>query len=175
MKTETYDAGPVLGLPVTLAGVVSRDEEGTIEIPRLDMLLATVAVTRALDPEQLFGTEIRFLRHVLNFTGSEFAEEIDLSDKTVVSRWENGRTRPGGYTEKVIRQLVLNLLARRAPGVRVGENAIPGMKIRPRDEALPMTFTWRRRRLADGRTLRCYVPLLQHDRVTSERRRPSEL
>lgn len=175
MKIETYDATRELGLPVTLAGVVSQDETGTIEIPHLDMLLAAVAVARALAPEQLVGAEIRFLRHVLDFTGSEFAEQLDLSDKSVVSRWENGKTRPGGYTEKVIRQLVLNLLGPRAPGVYIGANSIPGLKIRPRDAALPLAFAWRRRKLAEGRTLACYVPVLRHDpagsEAASERRR----
>ena len=106
----------------------------------------------------MVGAELRFLRHVLGRTGSEFAAALDLSDRTVVSRWENGATRPGVYTEKVIRQLVLNLLARRAPGVEIGDNAIPGMKLRPRGEALPMAFALGTRRRADGRAERCYVP-----------------
>lgn len=159
MKTHTYDATAVLGLPVTLIDAVSKDADGTIEIPRLNALLASVAVARALAPEQLVGAELRFLRHVLDYTGSAFAAAIDLSNKSVVSRWENGKARPGNYTEKAIRQLVLNLLGPRAPGVDIGANPIPGMKIRPRDEALPMTFAWRRRRLAEGRRPVCYVPV----------------
>lgn len=158
MKIETYDATADLGVPVRLIDAVSEDAEG-IEIPRLETLLASVAVARVLEPLQLAGEEIRFLRHVLDYTGSEFADAIDLSDKTVVSRWENGKTRPGGYTEKVIRQLVLNLLGRHAPGITVGENAIPGMKIRPRDEALPMDFVFRRRKGPEGRLVACYVPV----------------
>ena len=157
MKRKTYDATAELGIPVTLIDAVSEDEEGAIEIPDLDMLLATVAVARVLDPARMVGEELRFLRHVLDRTGSEFAEALDLSDKTVVSRWENDRVRPGSYTEKTIRQLVLNLLARRAPGVEIGENAIPGMKIRPSDEALPMEFAYRARRGPKGRATRCYV------------------
>lgn len=159
MKRNTYDVTAELGIPVTLIDAVSEDEEGAIEIPRLDMLLATVAVARALDPARMVGAELRFLRHVLDCTGSEFAAALDLSDKAVVSRWENDATRPGPYTEKVIRQLALNLLARRAPGVEIGENAIPGMKIRPRGEALPMTFALRTRQASDGRARRCYVPV----------------
>lgn len=167
MKKKTYDATDELGVPVTLIDAVSEDEEGTIEIPDLDMLLATVAVTRVLEPARMVGQELRFLRHVLDRTGGEFAEALDLSDKTVVSRWENDKTRPGGFTEKVIRQLVLNLLAGRAPGVEIGENAVPGMKIRPRAEALPLAFAYASRKGPGGRPVRCYVPV-SGGRTTSE-------
>ena len=158
MKRKAYDATVELGIPVTLIDAVTEDEEGTVEIPHLDMLLATAAVARVLDPAQLVGEELRFLRHVLGCTGSEFASHIDLSDKTVVSRWENDRVRPGAYTEKVIRQLVLNLLSHRAPGVEIGDNAIPGMKIRPRTAPLPMEFAFRSGRDTDGRAMRRYEP-----------------
>ena len=159
MKTkETYDATAVLGIPVTLIDTVLEDEEGTIEIPRLNTLLATAAVARVLDPARISGRELRFLRHVLDFTGSKFAEALGLSDKSVISRWETGRVRPGDFTEKAIRQLVLNLLGPRAPGIEIGENAIPGMRIRPHDEAQPMEFAFRGRRGPEGRVL-CYFPV----------------
>ena len=45
--------------------------------------------------------------------------------------------RPGGFTEKVVRQLVLNLLGPRAPGIAVPENAIPGMRIRAISPTIP--------------------------------------
>lgn len=164
MKKRSYDATVELGIPVTLIDAVSEDEEGAIEIPHLDMLLSTAAVARVLDPAQLVGEELRFLRHVLGRTGTEFAREIDLSDKTVVSRWENGKTRPGGYTEKVVRQLILNLLGRLAPGVAIGENAVPGMRIRPRTEPLPMAFALQPRRGPKGRAIQCYVPVSRERR-----------
>ena len=159
-KTREYDATVEIGLPVTLVDTVEEHADGSIEIPNLEMLLATVAVARVLAPVQVVGAEIRFLRHVLDLTGTEFARAIDLSDKTVVSRWENDRARPGGFTEKVIRQLVLNLLGRRAPGIRIGENAIPGMKIRPRDPSegpLPLAFSFGRRAGSKGQSLDCYA------------------
>ena len=131
-RKHEYDATVELGIPVTLIDAAIEHEDGSVEIPNLDTLLSTLAVARVLDPGQLVGAEIRFLRHVLDLTGSEFAGMIDLSNKSVVSRWENDRVRPGGFTEKVIRQLVLNLLGAHAPGIEIGTNAIPGMKIRPR-------------------------------------------
>ncbi|MDE0391367.1 MAG: hypothetical protein OXI57_04765 [Rhodospirillales bacterium] len=139
---------------------MQEDDEGNLEIPNLDMLLATVAVARAVTPIQLVGVELRFLRHVLHLTGAEFAESIDLSDKSVVSRWENGKTRPGGYTEKVIRQLILNMLSHRAPGIEIPENAIPGMKIRQREASegpLPMAFSFKSRSQSGGRSVDCYA------------------
>ena len=106
------------------------------------------------------GAELRFLRHVLHLTGTEFAEAIDLSDKTVVSRWENSKTRPGGYTEKIIRQLILNKLGHRAPGIEIPDNAIPGMKIRQReasDGPLPMAFSFKTRSESGGRSVDFYA------------------
>ena len=167
MKRKRYDATAELGIPVTLIDAVSEDKDGAIEIPSLGMLLASAAVARALEPARMVGEELRFLRHVLDFTGSEFADALDLSDKTVVSRWENGKTRPGAYTEKIIRQLALNLLARRAPGVEIGENAIPGMKIRPCSEALPMEFVFRTRQGPEGRPIQRYEPV-RRSRATRE-------
>ncbi|MCY4139874.1 MAG: hypothetical protein OXF56_16620 [Rhodobacteraceae bacterium] len=149
-----YDATIELGIPLTLVDTVIEYDDGSIEIPALDMLLATVAVARVLVPIQFVGTEIRFLRHVLGYTGTAFAEAIGLSEKTVVSRWENDKTRTGGYTEKVIRQLVLNLLGDRAPGIDIGKNAIPGMRILAREASegpLPMAFRLDKRAHPDGR------------------------
>ena len=159
-KKREHDATPEIGLPVTLLDTVQEDDEGNLEIPNLDMLLATIAVARVLTPVQLVGAELRFLRHVLHLTGTEFARAIDLSDKTVVSRWENGKTRPGGYTEKIIRQLILNKLGRRAPGIEIPENAIPGMKIRQReasDGPLPMAFCFKTRSESEGRPVDFYA------------------
>ena len=131
-RIPEYDATVEMGTPVTLIDAAIEHDDGSVEIPNLDTLLSTLAVARVLDPGQLAGAEIRFLRHVLDLTGSEFAEKIGLSNKSVVSRWENDKVRPGGYTEKVIRQLILNLLGEHAPGIEIGANAIPGMKIRLR-------------------------------------------
>lgn len=155
-----YDVSLEIGMPVTLLDTVLEDDDGNLEIPNLDMLLATVAVARVLAPIQMVGSEIRFLRHVLHLTGAEFARAIDLSDKTVVSRWENGKTRPGGYTEKIIRQLILNMLGHRAPGIEIPENAIPGMVIRQREASegpLPLAFNFKSRSEAEGRSKDCYA------------------
>ena len=145
---------------MALIDTVLEDGDGNLEIPSLDMLLATVAVARVLAPIQLVGAELRFLRHVLHLTGAEFARAIDLSDKTVVSRWENGKTRPGGFTEKVIRQLILNKLGQHAPGIEIPENAIPGMRIRQREVSegpLPMAFCFKTRSESEGRTVDFYA------------------
>ena len=132
-RKNDYDATCELGVPVMLIDAVEEREDGSVKFANLDMLLATVAVARVLEPIQLVGAELRFLRGVLELTGAEFAEAIDLSDKSVVSRWENDKVRPGGFTEKVVRQLILNLLGPRAPGIVIPENAIPSMKIRSRE------------------------------------------
>ncbi len=137
-----YDATREIGVPVRLLDAVEEFDDGSVRFPNLEMLLATVAVARALVPVQLTGTELRFLRRALGFSGAGFAEAIDLSDRSVVSRWENDRVRPGGFTEKVIRQFVVNELGPQAPGVPVPRNAIPTMRIaaRPLNEA-PLEIT----------------------------------
>ena len=158
--TREYDATTEMGVPVTLIDTVLEDDDGNLEIPNLDMLLATAAVARVLVPIQMVGAEIRFLRHVLDMTGTEFARAIDLSDKTVVSRWENSKVRPGGYTEKIVRQLILNMLGHRAPGIEIPENAIPGMKISQREASegpLPMAFSFKSRSESGGRSVDCYA------------------
>jgi len=127
-----YDATAEIGVPVTLVDAVEGFDDGSVRFPNLEMLLATVAVARVLVPVQLTGAELRFLRRALDLTGAGFAEAIDLSGKSVVSRWENGRVRPGGFTEKVIRQFVLNELGPQAPGIPVPRNAIPSMRIAAR-------------------------------------------
>ena len=70
--------------------------------------------------------------------------------------------RPGGYTEKVIRQLILNLLGRHAPGIEIGSNAIPGMKIRPRKVSegplrMSLRLVVNRDETEDGQTRDCYA------------------
>ena len=161
MQTKReYDATIEMGVPVTLIETVLEDDDGNVEIPNLDMLLATAAVARVLAPIQMVGAEIRFLRHVLHLTGAEFARAIDLSDKSVVSRWENDKARAGGYTEKIVRQLILNKLGHRAPGIEIPENAIPGMKISQREASegpLPMAFSFKSRSESEGRSVDCYA------------------
>ncbi len=159
-RVKEYDATVELGLPVTLIDTVTESEDGSKTFPKVRMMLATIAVARALTPVQLVGAELRFLRGALLFTGAEFAEAIGISDKRTVLRWENDRTRPRSFTEKIVRQLVLNLLAPHAPGVEIPANAIPGMKISPRQTSegpLPMTFELARRDGADGEAADCYA------------------
>ena len=159
-RKKEHDATLDLGVPVMLVDTVLEHDDGSEEIPDLNMLLATVAVARVLQPVQLVGAEVRFLRHVLDFTGTEFAETIGISDKSVVSRWENDKDRLGGSTEKIVRQLVLNLLGSSAPGIKSGQNAVPGMKIRPRELSegpLPLSLRFGRPAGADGQSMECYA------------------
>ena len=70
------------------------------------------------------------------------------------------RLAPGGYTEKIIRQLILNMLGQRAPGIEIPENAIPGMRIRQRaasEGPLPMAFALKSRSGSGGQPIDCYA------------------
>ena len=130
-----YDATEKIGVPVTLFDAVEESSDGDVRFPRLEMLIATVAVTRVLIPIELTETELRFLRHALGLTVAEFAEAINLREKSEVSHWENGRMRPGGLTEKDIRQLVLDELGSRAPGIPFPPDVIPLMVVTHRPPA----------------------------------------
>ena len=155
-----YDATIEMGIPITLIDTVIEHDDGSIEIPNLNMLLATVAVARVLTPVQMVGAELRFLRHVLQLTGTGFADAIGLSDKSVVSRWENDKTRVGGFTDKIIRQLVLNLLGDCAPGIDIEQNSIPGMQILMRETAagpLPMAFCLKKQKESKDHSQTCFA------------------
>jgi len=146
-----YDASVEIGLPVTLVDTVriEVDEDGDelIHIPRQKELIATVAMSIALDPLALSGKELRFLREAVDMTGKEFAEAIDCRPE-VLSRWENDKQQMGGYVEKVIRQLVCEELKAEAPGVAYEPAAIPRLKIMQRLEGIERRIVMRSERVS---------------------------
>lgn len=126
-----YDASALVGLKVIArhAAVMSNDEEGTIELPKLQELMATAAVVRCLMPQRLRGHEIRAMRKILRMTLAELADGMDSKTAVeTVSRWESEAQLMGGYAEKVLRLLVCERLHAMAPGVAYDGSMISALK-----------------------------------------------
>jgi DNA-binding transcriptional regulator YiaG len=83
--------------------------EEMIAIPDLEGLARAAAMARALNPVQLSGKEVRFIRRALDLSQKEFAEKMELAPETV-SRWENDHNGAGAMSEKLIRHNVCALL-----------------------------------------------------------------
>ena len=129
---EAYDATALIGLKVIVRHAAIETgcgEDATIELPKLDELMATVAVTRCLMPERLRGWEVKAMRKIMRMTLADMAQKLD--EKTAietVSRWENDAQPMGGYAEKVLRLLVCDTLSEKAPGVSYSDGMISRLK-----------------------------------------------
>ncbi len=114
---------------ITLVGVeVSRCRrcgEHQANIPRLEQLHRAIAQSLARKPQRLTGSEIRYLRKWLGWSGAEFAARMGVRAETV-SRWETARAPMGPAAERLLRLIVLtrqpiaddplDVLTRIAPG-----------------------------------------------------------
>jgi DNA-binding transcriptional regulator YiaG len=124
-----YDVTQLVGLSATVCGAAILNEaEGTVEVPKLQELMAAVAVARCLLPIKLRGHEIKAIRKIMKCTLSEFAKKLD--DKTApetVSRWESEAQPMGGYAEKILRLVACESLKHDAPGVEYNAALIAAM------------------------------------------------
>ena len=107
-ENHKYDAS---GLPgVVLANVeVHRCPEcgeQEVQIPHIQGLHRTLAMTLARKHERLAAAEIKFLRKYLGLAGNDFAQLIGVAPETV-SRWEQGRTPMGPTADRFLRWLAV--------------------------------------------------------------------
>lgn len=107
---------------VGLKGVVLKDVEmlrckkcASVDavIPRLRLLLRTLAEMLLVKRGLLCGEEIRFLRLHLGMGAAEFAELVGV-DKSTLSRWEHDRQLISPSNDRLIR-LVSHWLMNRQP------------------------------------------------------------
>jgi putative transcriptional regulator len=75
----------------------------SVEIPNMDGLHRTIALSLLRKTSLLSGDEIRFLRKVSGYTGTELAKNLGVT-KVAVSRWENGG-KIGGQSDRSVRVL----------------------------------------------------------------------
>lgn len=128
---KEYDATTLVGLKTIVHDAAVLDEaEDTIELPKLDELMATAAIARALLPVRLRGPEMKAMRKIMGYTLADLAGRLD--EKTAVetvSRWESEAQPMGGYAEKLFRLLVCETLKVRAPGISYDGSMIANLKV----------------------------------------------
>jgi DNA-binding transcriptional regulator YiaG len=135
------ERGLGLPYPVVLIDAAEEeiDEQGArigIRIPNLEGLAAAVALARCLWPYELAGSEVRFIRRVLDYTQKELGDRLTIRNETL-SRWESrkeGEDRPvGEWADKSLRMLAALELADRVPGSGVDAKQIVDLRIRLRE------------------------------------------
>jgi putative zinc finger/helix-turn-helix YgiT family protein len=77
-------------------------------IPNLDGLLRTLAMAIVTSKLPLTGPEVRYLRKYLAMSGDQFARMLH-TDKSTLSKWENGAVNIGSKSDLLIRAVVLHL------------------------------------------------------------------
>lgn len=94
---------------VTLAEIIVRicPECGSLapKIPRIEALHDCIAHALIQKEERLNPAEIVFLRKSLGWSGSLFAENMH-SDRSQVSKWENGKVVMSTSNELLLREVV---------------------------------------------------------------------
>ncbi len=108
-RRENY-AYTVSGLPsVTLVAVEVRRcgscGEHEVVIPRVDELHRTIALAVVAKRARLTGSEVRFLRRYLGWSGADFARHMGVTPESV-SRWENEREPIGPVADRLVRLMV---------------------------------------------------------------------
>lgn len=132
-RNEHEDWSLGLPYPVVLDGVTAiidtETGEEEIGIPDYHQYAAAVAMARVHIPLRFAGTEVRFLRKVLDLTQEEFGSLLNKMAKERVSRWENDRQSPGEATERNLRLYIIETLHERVPGIAPGRMAIHQMRV----------------------------------------------
>jgi hypothetical protein len=127
-----------LGLPYPVVLIDSAEAELDasgevvgVAVPDLEGLAAAVVVARCVNPLQLAGEEVRFIRDVLDMSGRELAQAMEL-DHATLSRWEHGKQPVGAWAEKQVRHIALLSLLDRVPGLHVNPKDVVGLPVVPR-------------------------------------------
>ena len=126
-----------LGLPYSVVLLHSAEEEVDdvtgevvgISVPDMENLVVSVALTRALDPMQLCGEEVRFIRQAIGMSATAFADALTL-DKATFSRWENGKQELGEWADKQVRQIAVIELVRKVPCLSIDPKNIVRLRTR---------------------------------------------
>jgi putative zinc finger/helix-turn-helix YgiT family protein len=117
------------GIPnVILQGVEVADcpKCGTSDviIPRIAKIHRAIAQALANSPARLTGEQLRFLRKHLGLSGEQFGLYLH-TDKTKISKWENGEDQIGPATDRLVRLLAAALDSELRPGVSAIAEHLP--------------------------------------------------
>jgi DNA-binding transcriptional regulator YiaG len=132
-KLTIYDASDIVGLNTLVYDAAIEhidDGERSVELPKLDQLLAAAAISRCLMPARLRGPEIRAIRKIMKLTLNDLAKKLDTkAAPETVSRWESDAQPMGAYVEKVMRLVVCEQLKEDAPGVSYNASVLANLEI----------------------------------------------
>jgi YgiT-type zinc finger domain-containing protein len=92
---------------IEIVGCPACGDESPI-LPKLDGLLRTLAMAIVTSKRPLSGPEVRYLRKYLAMSGDQFARILH-TDKSTLSKWENGAVNLGSKSDLLIRAVALHL------------------------------------------------------------------
>ncbi|MEO8026374.1 MAG: type II TA system antitoxin MqsA family protein [Bryobacteraceae bacterium] len=116
-----------------LSNVILQDLEvadcptcGNIEVkvPRLAKIHRAIAQGLANSPARLTGEQLRFLRKHLGMSGDQLGRYLH-TDKTKISKWEQGQDPIGPAADRLIRLLVVALDSELRPAVSAVAEHLP--------------------------------------------------
>jgi len=102
----------------------------SVLFPNLPGMIAAIALARVKHRQKLTGREVRFMREALGWSSTELAEKLGL-DAATMSRWENDRQRIGSASERLLRVMVCEFLAAKAPAINTDLREVMLMRIEP--------------------------------------------
>lgn len=97
--------------------------EEEVSIPHVEALNRTIAGELVRKKNALAPTEIRFLRKLLGWSGTDFAKHFGVTPETV-SRWESGKKAMGPVAERLLRLCI----ATQAPVEHYGLEQLQGIQ-----------------------------------------------
>jgi len=132
VATRQYDESGLKG--IVLVGIPVRKCAGcgeeTFGIPRMSELHRLIALTLVRKPSGLTGTELRFLRKHLGYSGVDLAERLDVTSEHL-SRWENDAAPMSAMAERLIRLMVVH-------NDRAAEYSLDDLKETPKGKPVPL-------------------------------------
>ena len=93
-------------------------------IPRMAKVHRAIAQALANSPARLTGEQLRFLRKYLGLSGDQLGRYLH-TDRTKISKWENGEDQIGPATDRLVRLLTAALDSELRPGVSAVAEHLP--------------------------------------------------
>ena len=99
-------------------------------IPGMAKIHRAIAQALANSPARLTGEQLRFFRKHLGLSGDELGRYLH-TDRTKISKWENGEDQIGPATDRLIRLLAASLDSELRPGVSAVAEHLPQISDKP--------------------------------------------
>ena len=132
LATRPYDESGLRG--VILVGIpvrkCSQCGEETVGIPRISELHRLIALTLVRKASGLTGTELRFLRKHLGYSGADLAQRLDVTPEHL-SRWENNAAPLSAMAERLIRLMIVH-------NDRAADYSLDDLKETPKGKPVPL-------------------------------------